>query len=297
LADFEEDTYSRIFSTLRHPVRRKILRILSENQMSYTGILKYLKVTTGFLNYHLENMSSLISKNDNGQYYVSSFGKAALVLISNVEMSEKTPRDLIILNKKIDWKYVALFFISILIMSNIFVLYNNNQIYNKESTILLNKSAQNRNLTNKIIGIINTTINEGRIDFLTQRNLVEYTGELSDNYEILIQLTELNNEKLLQVKKSMEDLNSFLKDWNNVYMTYLIMKNKYNYNNITKIQIDSLEIINNDLIKINKLDLFSSYDNLQINQNELSQIYSLSKKLQIDVASARSAFYTGTFDN
>jgi hypothetical protein len=297
LADFEEDTYSRIFSTLRHPVRRKILRILSENQMSYTGILKYLKVTTGFLNYHLENMSSLISKNDNGQYYVSSFGKAALVLISNVEMSEKTPRDLIILNKKIGWKYVALFFISILIMSNIFVLYNNNQIYNKESTILLNKSAQNRNLTNKIIGIINTTINEGRIDFLTQRNLVEYTGELSDNYEILIQLTELNNEKLLQVKKSMEDLNSFLKDWNNVYMTYLIMKNKYNYNNITKIQIDSLEIINNDLIKINKLDLFSSYDNLQINQNELSQIYSLSKKLQIDVASARSAFYTGTFDN
>lgn len=265
--------------------------------MSYTGILKYLKVTTGFLNYHLENMSSLISKNDNGQYYVSSFGKAALVLISNVEMSEKTPRDLIILNKKIGWKYVALFFISILIMSNIFVLYNNNQIYNKESTILLNKSAQNRNLTNKIIGIINTTINEGRIDFLTQRNLVEYTGELSDNYEILIQLTELNNEKLLQVKKSMEDLNSFLKDWNNVYMTYLIMKNKYNYNNITKIQIDSLEIINNDLIKINKLDLFSSYDNLQINQNELSQIYSLSKKLQIDVASARSAFYTGTFDN
>ena len=166
LASFEEDTYSRIFSTLRHPVRRKVLRILSERQMSYTEILNYLQVTTGFLNYHLENMGNLIAKNEEGQYNLTSFGQAALTLISNVEMIQKIPSDLIILNRKIKWKYVAFFFISVLVISNVIILYNNNQLNNKESTIILNISIQNINMTNKVIDILNATIKDGKIDFL-----------------------------------------------------------------------------------------------------------------------------------
>jgi hypothetical protein len=242
-------------------------------------------------------MGNLISKNEGGQYHLTSFGKAALALISNVEMSEKISSDLTILNRKIKWKYVALFFISILVTSNVIVLYNSNQMNNKESALILNISVQNINLTNKVIGILNTTINDGRIDFLTQRNLVEYTGTLSSNYENLIQLVEPNNEKLSQAKMAMDDLNSFMNDWNNVYMTYLIIRNNYNYSNITSIQIGSLKVINDDLIRINKLVLLNANDAHQLDQDALLRVYNLSQKLQIDVESARSAFYTGTFQS
>jgi hypothetical protein len=264
--------------------------------MSYTEILNNLNVTTGFLNYHLENVGDLISKNDDGQYYLTSFGEAALTLISNVEMPEKRPQHFKILNKRISWKYVTLSIISILAISNIFILYDNNLMYTKEYTIVKNKVAQNRILFNKIISIINSTTSNCRIDFLIQRNLLEYTRQISNNYEEILYLTGSNNEKLLQVKNSIDVFSSFINDWTIVQITYLIFTKAYNYSNVTVNQIYSLEKISEDLANINKFNIFYlSGNTLSMDQNELLQVYTASLKLEVDVNYARSAFSTGTF--
>ena len=82
---FEEDTYTAIFSALKHPIRRKILKMLEMAPATYTEMMNALGIETGLLNYHLENLSALLAKNDEGRYHLSDFGEAALSLTRRVE--------------------------------------------------------------------------------------------------------------------------------------------------------------------------------------------------------------------
>jgi len=88
---FEEDTYNAIFSALKHPIRRKILRILDQAPASYTEMLNILGIETGLLNYHLDSLSSLISKDEGGKYNLSDYGRAALSLTCRVEEPSVSP--------------------------------------------------------------------------------------------------------------------------------------------------------------------------------------------------------------
>jgi hypothetical protein len=83
--DFEEDTYTTIFSALKHPIRRKILKMLEVAPATYTEMMNALGIETGLLNYHLESLSALLAKNDEGKYHLSDFGEAALSLTRRVE--------------------------------------------------------------------------------------------------------------------------------------------------------------------------------------------------------------------
>lgn len=81
----EEEPYSTIFASLNHPVRRKILRMLSQNPMSFSEILDALGVSSSFLTYHIENLGELVSKTSDGKYRLSSFGEAAMATLTKVE--------------------------------------------------------------------------------------------------------------------------------------------------------------------------------------------------------------------
>ena len=83
--EIEEDTYSSIFQALKHPIRRRILRMLKEKPSTYTEILNELGVDNGLLNYHLENLKGLLAKGEDEQYRLSDFGEAGLSLIEKVE--------------------------------------------------------------------------------------------------------------------------------------------------------------------------------------------------------------------
>jgi hypothetical protein len=85
----EDDTYSTMFNALKHPIRRKILRIINESPVTYTEILSQLGIDNGLLNYHLENMKDLIAKREDGGYLLSEFGKAAVGLTQKVEESPR----------------------------------------------------------------------------------------------------------------------------------------------------------------------------------------------------------------
>lgn len=81
----EEETYSLIFKSLKHPIRRKILRILVDRQMAFSEILDILSIDSGHLSYHIENLGDLVKRSANGKYELSSIGIAAVDLMSGVE--------------------------------------------------------------------------------------------------------------------------------------------------------------------------------------------------------------------
>jgi DNA-binding transcriptional ArsR family regulator len=85
LAGSEEEIYSVMFSSLRHPARRKILRMLSEKKVTYSEMLEELAIPSSHLTYHLENLGELIVKDENGKYELSSFGKAAVAMMRGAE--------------------------------------------------------------------------------------------------------------------------------------------------------------------------------------------------------------------
>jgi hypothetical protein len=85
MSDFEEDTYSVIFSSLKHPIRRRILRMLTKGSCSFSELQEELRIESSHLTYHLESLRHLIIKNDDGRYTLSSFGEAAVSMMHDVE--------------------------------------------------------------------------------------------------------------------------------------------------------------------------------------------------------------------
>jgi len=56
MASSEDEIYSIMFTSLKHPVRRKILRMLSNKPMTFMEMVENLGVSTSHLTYHLENL-------------------------------------------------------------------------------------------------------------------------------------------------------------------------------------------------------------------------------------------------
>jgi DNA-binding transcriptional ArsR family regulator/uncharacterized coiled-coil protein SlyX len=81
----DEEPYSTIFASLKHPIRRRILRMLSKQPMSFMEMVEVLGVSNSFLTYHLENLGELLGKTEDGKYKLSSFGEAANATMIKVE--------------------------------------------------------------------------------------------------------------------------------------------------------------------------------------------------------------------
>jgi hypothetical protein len=85
----EDEVYSTIFTSLKHPVRRKIPRMLSEMPRSFSEVLEARGISSSHLTYHLESLGELVSKMENGKYKLSTFGEAAVATMSKVEEPPK----------------------------------------------------------------------------------------------------------------------------------------------------------------------------------------------------------------
>ncbi len=81
----EEEIYSIMFKSLKHPVRRRILRLLNDKPMTFMELADQLGVASNHLTYHLESLGELLSKTDTNQYSLSSFGKATVSAMKGVE--------------------------------------------------------------------------------------------------------------------------------------------------------------------------------------------------------------------
>jgi DNA-binding transcriptional ArsR family regulator len=84
----KEEIYSIMFSSLKHPARRKILRILADKPLAFSEMLELLGISSSNLTYHLENLGELVSKDESGVYRLSTFGEAA---VSTMKIVEEAP--------------------------------------------------------------------------------------------------------------------------------------------------------------------------------------------------------------
>ena len=87
MPDVQEEIYSTMFSSLKHPARRKTLRVLSEKPLTFSEMLDLLGVSSSNLTYHLESLGELVTQ-ENGIYKLSTFGSAA---VSTMRVVEEAP--------------------------------------------------------------------------------------------------------------------------------------------------------------------------------------------------------------
>jgi hypothetical protein len=59
--------------------------MLRDGELTFSQILEILAIDSGHLSYHLENLGDLITHTSDGKYRLSSFGMAAVRLMSGVE--------------------------------------------------------------------------------------------------------------------------------------------------------------------------------------------------------------------
>lgn len=120
MSDSEEEPYSTLFGSLKHPIRRKILRMLSEKPRSFSEMLEASEVSSSHLTYHLENLGELVSKTDDGKYRLSAFGEAAVATMSRIEEMPKTTERRHRSSLPLKWKYLSVaLLIGIVILAGI----------------------------------------------------------------------------------------------------------------------------------------------------------------------------------
>lgn len=143
LSKGKEEIYSTMFSSLKHPVRRKILRVLADKPVSFSELLDLLGVSSPHLTYHLESLGELISKSDDGIYRLSTFGLASVNTMKIVEEAPPVqPRKRLALSFK--WKAIlaALVIGLILVGSMTYIQYGSLSQLSSEHSLLQSQYNQ-----------------------------------------------------------------------------------------------------------------------------------------------------------
>ena len=115
------------FQALAHQTRRTIIRIVQSRKqgVSYTELVTELGLSTGKLNYHLEQLKGLIEKNTNHYYVLTSFGEKAVEHLNLIEQrisSEDEKYVKIAASQKTSLQPIVKAFLSIgIVMSAVFI--------------------------------------------------------------------------------------------------------------------------------------------------------------------------------
>ena len=181
----EEETYSLIFKSLKHPIRRKILRILVDRQLAFSEILDILSIDSGHLSYHIENLGDLVKHSANAKYELSSIGIAAVDLMSGVEERPQllAPTGKLGRKKTIDvliGAVLAILIISVVISAALNIYYSNSL----QASLKKNRSASSYMAVEFEISVARAT----DIGYLlkTYREGLRETEPDEDNIEALI---------------------------------------------------------------------------------------------------------------
>jgi DNA-binding transcriptional ArsR family regulator len=132
MASSEEETYSTLFASLKHPIRRRILRLLSTSPQSFSELLKVFRIESSHLTYHLEGSGDLLLKTEDGKYALSSLGEAAVSMMTQVEESPKVASRLPFPSR--NWKLLVagLTLGLILLSASFFIMYqSSSQLFNQ----------------------------------------------------------------------------------------------------------------------------------------------------------------------
>ncbi len=140
----EDEIYSIMFSSLKHPVRRRILRMLGNKPLTFMEMVEELGVSSSHLTYHLESLGELVSKMDSGQYKLSSFGLATVSAMKGVEeVHEVEPKRRVTVSR---WKALSAAMLVVIIVLAAVAAYQNNSL-SKVSASQKSLASENKDLT------------------------------------------------------------------------------------------------------------------------------------------------------
>ena len=149
MAISEEEIYSIMFTSLKHPVRRKILRMLGNKPLTFMEMVEELGVSTSHLTYHLESLGELVSKMDDSRYKLSTFGLATVSAMNGVEEVPHIEPNRRKLSFKWKAAFAALMVVALVLSSMAAVQYFSiNQLSNSKQSL----SAENQQLLSWGIG-------------------------------------------------------------------------------------------------------------------------------------------------
>jgi DNA-binding transcriptional ArsR family regulator len=212
MPESEEEIYSIMFSSLKHPQRRKILRMLSEKSMTFSELLDELAVSSSHLTYHLENLGELVVKLDNGKYRLSSFGEASIATMRGVEEAPSIEKKRFA-SFSPRWKtvFAALLIVSVLFASLSVAQYafvaQLSSDHARLQSDLDKVQAENQQLltwsspTDKVLGILQDVV---KLDMTKYQatllsDTVEYRSDLSGVVEELAKYSLISNESRIEV--------------------------------------------------------------------------------------------------
>jgi DNA-binding transcriptional ArsR family regulator len=118
-----EDKYSTMFSSLKHPARRKILKMLSEKSMTFSEMLEKLDIPGSHLTYHLETLDEFLVKMEDGKYKLSNFGEASVSMMKGAEEVPSKTKKISRLSLKRKTVFAVLLISLVLLASLSFVQY------------------------------------------------------------------------------------------------------------------------------------------------------------------------------
>jgi len=288
--DFEEDTYSSIFLAVKHPVRRKILSMLNEAPATYTQILSNLKVETGFLNYHLESLNGLITKNEHDKYLLSDFGEAALTLTKRVEEPiKRKSAGFRVFGLKINPVYILLVIMVVSIISNAYWINTSQGLFKDKMNAFGEVVIQTKGFLGESINILNTTVSKSKIEFEIWDVMLRDLIQLSWQYNLIISLDTDHRQQWSQIKTATDSLIDFTSD---VIQTYA---RNNTYIDITNERSTYLNKVENYLLNIQQKAFPSKViigSNPQVNiiDREITEAMETAIQLQVDLKFARKAF-------
>ncbi|MDR0372535.1 MAG: winged helix-turn-helix domain-containing protein [Nitrososphaerota archaeon] len=290
----EEEIYSIMFTSLKHPVRRKILRMLNDKPMTFMEIADHIGVSSSNLTYHLENLGELIYKMENGRYKLSSFGRATVSAMKGVEETpEIEPKRRIKLSFR--WKTIFAVLLATVILLSAFTAVQFNTL-NQLSVAQSRLEAQNQQLlswgvnTNKVAGLLQDVaqIDTSKYTVKLLDNILQYRSEI-DVIEEILKYSLSSGQSTIDAEFRFRDNHFFLYE----------LRLKYDSQLYTKKQADGIGILQTAK---NTLEAYKTYSGDEyidemgllldtVNQTENIVVTSGNLKLQITLKGEIAEFF------
>lgn len=201
MTDFEEETYSTVFTSLRHPIRRKILRTLSAGAQSFSDLQRAFNIESSHMTYHLDGLGNLLLKTADGKYMLSPLGRTAVSMMRQVEEPpSKTASHVSFSLKKWKLLVVALTMGMILLSAAFFFEYQNMSLPNYQSSSLEDRYVVNgsvetalaKNETSKF-GPLSNVSSSFALLYGTGHARLYFVGSLADNSTLEIEMQILDS--------------------------------------------------------------------------------------------------------
>lgn len=230
LSDKEEETYSLIFSSLKHPIRRKVFRLLSDGPKTFTEILERINVDSSHLSYHLDSLKELVKK-ENGKYALSDFGRAATSLMSVVEEPEKEVAPIRKSLGRIHPKPLFIFMIAILIISIAATIHFQSLNTQLSSTFSNTRYRLAEQVTSSLVGLsgMHTSLGWGPpLEFWNLRDEYSNTSILDISYRQIFYHAKRGHISLLELMNIDPENNEYYTTIDTFFLDFLNLTNSLN---------------------------------------------------------------------